>query len=725
MKYFAHSSDLDQSKWQPLAGHLQAVSQLTALRAAKFRAAGLGGIIGLLHDLGKYSREYQAYIAGQGPSPDHATAGAVVIQKLVNQAKIPERYAALLAAYCIAGHHSGLANWIGDRPLSERLRKDLPVLDPVWQVELAVAASGLFPAGIKLEKSRAGFQLSVLGRMLYSCLVDADYLDTEAFYLAIKGEAIDREWTAQSVIIDPLIARFNAHMSGMRKGQLSQLRSDILNHARSKAALPRGVFTLSVPTGGGKTLTSLGFALDHTKAHSLERIVYGIPFTSIIDQTAEIFRIVLGADTVLEHHSGFDPLRDLEAERELRDKMRLAMQDWAAPVIVTTNVQLFESLFANRSSRCRKLHNLVNSVIILDEAQTIPLPLLRPCVAILDELTRNYGCSVVLCTATQPALAAPRFKGGFNLSPERELAPDPVGLAKKLRRVTFDIRQPKLSDPNLVQEIAGVEQALVIVNKRSHALDLYNTAKAAGLAGAIHLTTRQSASDRRQILTRIKDDLRNARPCRVIATSLVEAGVDLDFPRVWRAEAGLDQIAQAAGRCNREGLRPVADSIVTVFTPVDAKPLWETKPLVAAAERVLSEHTDILSPAAIELYFNEVYWQRGTDHLDEITVPRDDSSKEQIHVLSDAFVAGSLLGFRYYDVAKGFNLIKDNMQPVIIAIDPEPQRVIAKLRAETISPGAVLVPCSPIRCKCRPSGATCWSPKGTPNSSMPRSNSAC
>jgi CRISPR-associated endonuclease/helicase Cas3 len=540
-KHFAHSAEgLDKSKWQPLAKHLQAVSRLTAARAAKLGAANLGEIIGLLHDLGKYSAEYQAYIAGQGPSPDHATAGAVVIQKLVNQANIPERWAAMLAAYCIAGHHSGLANWIGDRPLSQRLRKELPVLDPVWQAELVLAASDLFPAGIKskLEKSRAGFQLSVLGRMLYSCLLDADFLDTEAFYLAIKGESVDREWPALPLIIDTLIARFGRHMAGMPSRRLSVLRADILAHARSKAGLPRGVFTLNVPTGGGKTLTSLGFALDHAKAHGLERIVYGIPYTSIIDQTADVFRAVIGDGVILEHHSGFDPLRDLEAERDVRDKMRLAMQDWAAPVIVTTNVQLFESLFANRSSRCRKLHNLVNSVIILDESQTIPLPLLRPCVAALDELMRNYGCSVVLCTATQPALAAPHFEGGFSWSPERELAPDPGRLARTLRRVTFDIRQPKLSDADLVREIGVVEQALVIVNTRSHALDLYNTAKAARLSGLVHLTTRQTASDRRQILVRIREDLRKARACRVIATSLVEAGVDLDFPRVWRARRG-------------------------------------------------------------------------------------------------------------------------------------------------------------------------------------------
>ena len=595
--FFAHSiGGRDRDAWQPLAAHLEAVSRLTSLQAEK--AARLGAVIGLLHDLGKYAPEFQDYIAGQGPSPDHATAGAREIQKLATAAA-PDRFAALIGAYCIAGHHGGLSNWRGDRALSERLMKRLPGLDPVWQREPAPEASGLFPMGFKWheDKSRAAFQLAMLGRMVFSCLVDADYRDTEKFYAEAQGNSVDRDWPALTGIIDSLIARFEmciADIAARAEGSpLGRLRADILAHARGKASLPRGVFTLNVPTGGGKTLASLGFALDHARAHRMDRIVYGIPFTSIIDQTAVIFRDVLGEAHVLEHHAAIDDTRqdrklpEQEGERDLRDKMRLAMEDWAAPVVVTTNVQLFESLFANRPSRCRKLHNLVNAVIILDEAQTIPLLVLRPCVAALDELVRNYGCSVVLCTATQPALAAPRFKGSFDLAKDAELAPDPATLARKLKRVTLTIRTEPVTDAELVNEIALVDQALVIVNSRRHALDLYKTAKTAELADVVHLTTRQTAADRRRILAAIRGNLKAGRPCRVIATSLVEAGVDLDFPRVWRAQTGLDQIAQAAGRCNRKGRRPVADCVVMVFTPAKAKPPPEIRPFIEVMQRVI------------------------------------------------------------------------------------------------------------------------------------------
>jgi CRISPR-associated endonuclease/helicase Cas3 len=630
--FFAHSiGGRDQDAWQPLASHLEAVSRLTALRAEKFGAARLGAVIGLIHDLGKYAREFQDYITGQGPSPDHATAGAREIQKMA-AATGPDRFAALIGAYCIAGHHAGLSNWRGERALSERLVKELPALDPVWQRELAPDASALFPTSFKWrdDKSRRSFQLAMFGRMAFSCLVDADYRDTEKFYSEAQGNLVDRDWPSLATIIDGLIDRFDTHMADIAAtasgSPLACLRAGILAHARGKAGLPRGVFTLDVPTGGGKTLASLGFALDHAKIHHMDRIIYGIPFTSIIDQTAAIFRDVLGEEHVLEHHSAIDDERqdrnppEQEGERDLRDKMRLAMEDWAAPVVITTNVQLFESLFANRSSRCRKLHNLADAVIILDEAQTIPLPVLRPCVAALDELVRNYGCSIVLCTATQPALAAPRFKGGFDLLTDRELAPDPAALAQTLKRVTVSVRTQPMSDADLLNEIAVADQALVIVNSRRHALDLYRTAKAGKLPGLIHLTTRQTAADRRRVLATIRDELKAGRPCRVIATSLVEAGVDLDFPRVWRAQAGLDQIAQAAGRCNREGRRPVADSIVTVFTPTEARPPSEIRPFIEAMQRVIPHHDDLFSPAAIQRYFNEVYWQRGEKRLDQIIV---------------------------------------------------------------------------------------------------------
>jgi CRISPR-associated endonuclease/helicase Cas3 len=313
--FFAHSiADRDQDSWQPLSAHLEAVSQLTALRAEKFGAARLGAVIGLLHDLGKYAREFQDYISGRGPSPDHATAGAREIQKLA-AATGPDRFAALIGAYCIAGHHAGLSNWRGDRALSDRLAKELPALDPAWQRELTLDASALFPASFKWhdDKSRRSFQLAMLGRMAFSCLVDADYRDTEKFYSEAEGYSVDRDWPSLATIIDGLMVRFDRHMADIATtasgSSLACLRAGILAHARGKAGLPRGMFTLDVPTGGGKTLASLGFALDHVKMHRMDRIVYGIPFTSIIDQTASIFRDVLGEECVLEHHSAIDDQR--------------------------------------------------------------------------------------------------------------------------------------------------------------------------------------------------------------------------------------------------------------------------------------------------------------------------------------------------------------------------------------------------------------------------------
>lgn len=700
--FFAHSLEgRNQDAWQPLAEHSEAVSRLTALSAEKFGAARLGALVGLLHDLGKYAREFQDYIAGRGPSPDHATAGAREIQQLAT-ATTSDRFAALIGAYCIAGHHGGLSNWRGERALSERLVKKLPGLDPAWRRELAPEASGLFPKGIAWheDKARRAFQLAVFGRMLFACLVDADYRDTENFYSEARGKPIDRDWPILATIIERLITRFDTHMASLAAGAgdspLGRLRGEILAHARSKATLPRGVFTLDVPTGGGKTLASLGFALDHAKAHRLDRVIYGIPFTSIIDQTAAIFRDVMGEEHVLEHHMAIDDERqdrnppEQEGERDLREKMRLAMEDWAAPIVVTTNVQLFESLFANRTSRCRKLHNVVNSVIILDEAQTIPLPVLRPCVVMLDELIRNYGCSVVLCTATQPALAAPRFKGGFILSKDRELAPDPATLARTLKRVTLTIRTEPLTDAELISEIATVDQALIIVNSRSHALDLYNAARAAKLAHVIHLTTRQTAADRRRILAKIRDDLKSGQICRVFATSLVEAGVDLDFPRVWRARAGLDQIAQAAGRCNREGRRKIGNSTVTVFTPAEAKPPLEIKPFIEAMQRVTSHHKDLFSKGAIQRYFNEVYWQKGESSLDKIRVRGADGATEKISAL-DEFVVGTnppVLDFPYRAIGEGFRLIESGMEPVIVALEDEPNDVVRRLHIGTIGASA-------------------------------------
>ncbi|MBV1708041.1 MAG: CRISPR-associated helicase Cas3' [Hyphomicrobiales bacterium] len=676
MEYYAHSLEINATgNWQPLQAHLLAVANLAAARGKKFYAADIARQTGLLHDLGKYTVSFQKRLRG-GERVDHATAGAVEIKKL-SRLNSGSGIAAALAAHCIAGHHGGLPNSIGD--LDERLKKELEPLDSVWRAELSLDDALLkLPefawAPRKLERL---FQVGFLGRMIFSCLVDADFRDTEDFYAKAKNTTKDRDWPQFPDIVDKLITRLDHHFEQLTEAAkdtpLNRLRAEILAHVRAGSAKDPGAFSLNVPTGGGKTLASLAFALDHARRYQRDRIIYAIPFTSVIDQTASIFKNILGEDVILEHHSSID--EEKSVGREARDKLRLAMEDWAAPIVVTTNVQLFESLHSHRPSRCRRLHNLANSVIVLDEAQTIPLSVLRPCVAALDELTRNYGVSVVVCTATQPAIAAPDFAGGLALGPERELAPDPRRLHQQLRRVTISEGGAR-DDDALLEELAASEQGLVIVNSRAHALDLYRAARECGLDGATHLTTRQCAAHRRIILGEVRQALKEDRPCRLIATSLVEAGVDIDFPRVWRARAGLDQIAQAAGRCNREGLRPVEDSIVMIFDAPERKPPHELRAVAEDMVRVAAKHDDMLSPDAMQDYFGEVYWRKGDERLDKF------------NVLQGFKASADELDFSYRTIGETFRLIESGMAPVIVLFDDTAKDVINRLRSGHLSPGA-------------------------------------
>lgn len=683
--FYAHSTDnADRSDWHRLADHLRAVAALAGDRAQVFGASRAAALAGLLHDLGKYSDAFQRRLGGAIEKVDHSTAGAREVMGLAASPK--DKLIAELIAYAIAGHHAGLADKIGDSgSLADRLDPKICAIEPLypaWKSELPISATDLFPGDFDWEKDKQAkatlaFEFAFLGRMIFSCLVDADFRDTEAFYASVNAANIDREWPALQDALDHLRTRFDAYMEAIRKGapntELSRVRSEILLHLRSKAVLHPGVFTLNVPTGGGKTLASLAFALDHAKVHGLRRIITAIPFTSIIDQTASIFRDALGAEFVLEHHSAIDEER--VHAREARDKLRLAMEDWAAPVVVTTNVQLFESLFSNRPSRCRKLHNIANAVIVLDEVQTIPLHVLRPAVAALQELVRNYRCTVVLCTATQPALSAPDFNGGFEVTAERELAPDPDNLHRKLRRTVLRRCDQPMTDDEIVAALKLNERALVIVNSRKHALDLYRATRDAGLDGITHLSTRQTAADRRDILARVKEQLRQRSPCRLIATSLVEAGVDIDFPLVWRAEAGLDQITQAAGRCNREGRQSPEQSVVTIFRPAEAKPPAEIRAFADDFARIAHKHDDLLSPAAIRDYFGEVYWRKG-DGLDRHSVLRCFQ------------ISAGETNFAYRTVAENFRLIESGMQPVIIANRDEPKRILEALRHRKLTPGA-------------------------------------
>jgi len=673
--FFAHSNgNTDKNLWQPLHEHLRAVGRLSGTNGQKFGAGNAALLAGLLHDLGKYSVAFQRRLEG-GDKVDHATAGAQEIVKLARTNQ--DRVMAHIIAHAIAGHHAGLPDSIGE--LDQRLKKSVEATNPVWRDEIIPDANGLTPSGFDWgDKDACAFRLAFFGRMLFSCLGDADFRDTEKFYCKAEGRVADRDWPELPRIVDDLIARFDHYMTAKQATAddtpVNHLRGEILAHVRRGAASDRGLFTLTVPTGGGKTLSSLAFALEHAKRHGLDRIVYAIPFTSIIDQTALIFREVLGEDVVLEHHSSID--EEKLGKREARDKLRLAMEDWAAPIVVTTNVQLFESLHSNRPSRCRRLHNLARAVIVLDEAQTIPLPLLRPCLATLDELTRNYGTSFVLCTATQPAIAVPDFEGGLTLGKDRELAPEPARLHKQLRRVRL-AHLGERTDEELLLELAGTEQGLVIVNSRAHALGLYKAVAAAGLEGVVHLTTRQYAAHRRGILASVRTRLKDGAPCRLIATSLVEAGVDLDFPRVWRAEAGLDQIAQAAGRCNREGKRPVEDSIVGVFRSPGHKPPREIAALAGDMARMMGKHGDLLSPDAMRNYFGEVYWRKG-------------AALDREKILEAYKISGGMPSFDYRKVAENFHMIESGLAPVIIARkeDTKAHDALDGLRVGKASPGA-------------------------------------
>ena len=683
LSYYAHSAQdklgnlLPYERWQTLQSHSVNVGEMAAEFARVFGAQEIACQTGQLHDLGKYSEAFNCRLHG-GPSVDHATAGAkIAVERWRN-------VIGKLIAFCIAGHHAGLANGSGEgdnrRTLKQRLAlqfgADIPALDNLWQQEIKLPQN-LSPPPLKADAHHPFFSYAFFTRMLYSCLVDADYLDTEAFYLKLENKAAERGGYPD---LNVLQHNFNQFINDFRRriaqapeqteaekrnAALNRLRSEILDHAVEQAAQPQGLFTLTVPTGGGKTFTSMAFALEHAKQHGMRRVIYVIPFTSIIEQNAAEFRKAfgeLGEQAVLEHHSTFD---DGKLQNEAtKDKLRLASENWDAPIVVTTAVQFFESLFADRSSRCRKLHNIAGSVIILDEAQMLPLNLLLPIMQAIKELAQNYRCSVVMCTATQPAVQAENgfYRGFENVL---EIAPKPTALFDKLRRTTVQhIGTQTYAD--LLAKLGEHPQMLVIVNNRRHARSLYDQAK--HLDGTFHLTTLMCAKHRSQKLDEIRGRLKNGEPCRVIATSLIEAGVDVDFPLVMRAEAGLDSVAQAAGRCNREGKRPSENSFVWIFAPEDK---WKVPPELATQAAVMrlaadSFSDDLLSTQAVAAYFAELYQLKGSE-LD---------NKKILKMHNDT---GQSLDFPFQTIADKFRMIESHMQPLIIQFDGEAENLISSL----------------------------------------------
>ena len=563
-RYFAHSDgSTGASEWHPFADHAEGVADHAAAFLRRFGLDRLGRAWGLLHDVGKVRPEFQVILAGCRRRFDHSAPGArIAVDRFSRIGK--------MLAPGIAGHHAGMANWSGEgerTPLEERLdRAHDP--DPAWEQLIRLPHHPLLEPGVaERYRGGGGFACQLLTRMVFSAGVDADYLDTEAYYDRLEGTNRRR---GGHPALEELSRRLEARLDSLASGDsaMTRLRRDVLARVRQRADEAQGVFTLTVPTGGGKTLTSLAFALDHALRHGLSRVIYVAPFMSIIDQTVGVFRGAFrgaggdAAEFVVEHHSAFDEERI--PEESSRDRHRLAMENWDAPVICTTYVQFLESLFSNRPSRCRKLHNVTNSVVILDEPQTLPLGFLRPCVTVLDELARVWRTTIVQCTATPPALAASDgFLGGFRSV--RELAPEPESLHDRTRRrtrlhVEEVVGNRQTSDEELVDRIRGCQQVLCIVNTRRHARKLREMLGAD--AAAFHLSASMCPAHREAVLFTVRRRLEAGRIVRLIATPVVEAGVDVDFPIVWRALAGLESIIQSAGRCNREGARDAGDVFV-------------------------------------------------------------------------------------------------------------------------------------------------------------------
>ncbi len=684
---FAHSlRDRPIEDWEPLSHHLTAVGNRAAEFAETFGWKEAARVAGRLHDIGKCSAAFQAYIRRpqegdkRSRGPDHSTAGARVAAAA---------YGALgrMLAFAIAGHHSGLADF-GD--LERRLEPEHAIEPyPEWQTHAGAPPplAALRYTKQFLKSADKGFEHAFLTRMLFSCLVDADFLETERFYAEAEGARIERGGLLD---LDTLGESLRAYMAQLRaqaaSTPLNALRAEVLDVVVERAASSPGLFTLTVPTGGGKTLASLSFALEHAVRHRLRRIVYVIPFTSIIEQTAQVFREALNtSDNVLEHHASFDWERAAEARRDDGEgpdglaKLRRAAENWDVPIVVTTAVQFFESLFAARTSRCRKLHNLAGSVIVLDEAQTLPIRLLRPCMAALQELTTNYNASAVLCTATQPALRQQDgFTNGFPIDDTRELAPEPKSLYARLKRVKVE----HFPDPVANQTIAArfaeqpQQQMLCIVNSRAHARALFEAIRE--LPGAVHLTTLMCPRHRRLELAKLRERLKRKEPVRLVSTSLIEAGVDIDFPEVWRAAAGLDSIAQAAGRCNREG-RLVLGRVV-VFEPDEAQPPAALKAFWQAARPVLRGHDDPLTLDAVQHFFRELYWQKGDAAFDTARV---DGRPGILPAIAERAPDAS---FPFASIAVAFRLIDDLMEPVVVpwradADDDDADSVLTRIAA--------------------------------------------
>ncbi len=643
--YLAHKIE---DKEQSISDHLNGTARLSKQFASAFGKEKQGEMAGYLHDIGKYSEEFQKRIRDPESTKkcDHATAGALEAFKQKQ----------LSVAICIMGHHSGLLNLGGSMDTSEdktvwgRLRKGMEGKLPDYSAWESFCTNQIFQDVPKMDASQEAFSRYIEIKMLYSALVDADYLDTEAF---MQEDTVPRGGYDTLEQLKKRLDLYLEHKAWLKsKTGINGMRTEILKAAAKKGQkLGRGVYTLTVPTGGGKTISSLRFALHHAVEHGLERIIYVIPYVNIIEQTADTFREILGRKNVLEHHSNVM----LEEEGQEWEYFRPASENWDMPIIITTAVQFFESLFHNKSSRCRKLHHIANSVIIYDEIQMLPVNHWIPCIHALEELSNSCRATQLLCTATQPAVIFP------GKTQPLEIIEDVETYYGVFKRVTF-LNTGLLSLEEIAEKINNKKQILCIVNTKRTAQRLYKILPEE--ESIFHLTTMMIPAHRREILQSIRQRLKDGKDCKVIATSLVEAGVDLDFSYVMREQAGLDSVLQAAGRCNRNGSRNPEDSITEVFS-LDGQTHAAIRQQIDAARYVMRKYKEWDSLEAIEAYFQ--FWRhlRGEKNLDH----------KQI--------MGKISRYAFRDIAEEFRFIENDTYTIYIPWKKGGEELIRQMRYGT------------------------------------------
>ncbi len=650
MTSIAHTKN-SQGKQQDLEEHLRNVADAAAKYCASFDGETFARYAGLLHDIGKYDPAFQQYLlnAEQNPAkrmrgPDHKGAGTVLAQA----AEVGG-----LLAFLINGHHGGIAARSDLKTTIRERMANKPVQDAIVTAKRALPELQTIPPGLIPTHIRTELEQEFFARMTFSALVDADLLDTEQHFNAGKRPERANHWPIAD-LWERFTTSYQQSFADAPKSNLNTIRAEVYQDCLNAANLPPGFFRLAVPTGGGKTLSSLAFALQHALKYDLERIIYAIPYTSIIDQTAQVFRKVLGdVQAFIEHHSDIE-LHDPENPTPTEIQRRLAAENWDASLIVTTTVQLFESLLGRGTGKCRKLHNIARSVIVLDEVQMLPVHFLTPILDVLRQLVTHYGVTVVLCTATQPDFA-PRqgFEGLDNI---REIIP--LAVQEKhftaLRRIEYQL--PAADESWTWEQVAtrvqAEQQILVIVNTRRDATELMHILAPVDTLGEeddpalFHLSARLCGMHRRAVLEEVRRRLLEDEPCRLIATQVIEAGVDVDFPLVMRAVGPLDRIVQAAGRANREGKMPQPGTVI-VFFPADGR-MPKDSYLVGAdiTKRLLKKASaDLHDPGLYQEYFRQYYGYPYLDYYD---------------------IQETRKRFEYPLVAEKFRMIEDDSTAVIV-----------------------------------------------------------